>query len=71
MTNFQPELPLYFENGKDLVWFTDEQDLLKKCEYYLLHEDERKAIAARGYEKVKEHHNLTGRVEQLLSICSR
>lgn len=65
ITNFQPELPLYFENGVDLVWFEDLDDLINKCRYYLEHEDERERIAANGYKKVREFHSMNHRIEQI------
>lgn len=57
ITNFQPELVMYFKNGEDIVWFEDEADLVKKVGYYLSHEDERKRIALNGQKKVRELHN--------------
>lgn len=33
--------------------FTDENDMLNKLEYYLLHEEERMAIALNGHKAVK------------------
>lgn len=65
ITNFQLELPLYFENGKDLVWFEDERDLIGKVKYYLEHDEERRAIAKNGRRKVKEFHNYDVRLDEL------
>lgn len=63
ITNFQPELVMYFKNGEDLVWFEDEADLIKKVRYYLTHEDERKKIALNGQKKVSELHNYDERLK--------
>ena len=52
LTNFQPELLMYFENEKDLVYY-DSLDDMQKAKYYLTHEDERIEIAKNGHEKVK------------------
>lgn len=65
MTNNQPELALYFEDGKDLVTFDSYEDLHKKAEYYLSHEEERKAIALSGYEKVKKLHQYGNRLDEM------
>ena len=65
MTNNQPELALYFEDGKDLVTFDSYEDLQKKAEYYLSHEDERKNIALNGYEKVKKLHQYSNRLDEM------
>lgn len=65
LTNYQPELLLYFENGKDLVIFEDVDDMIKKIEYYLNHEDERAQIAKNGYEKVKKLHQYQNRFDEM------
>ncbi len=65
ITNFQPELVMYFRNGVDLVWFEDEADLVKKVGYYLSHEDERKRIALNGQKKVRELHNYDVRLRAI------
>lgn len=70
MTNFQAELPLYFEEGTDLVCFDDEHDLVGKAVYYLAHEEERRQIAKNGYEKVKKYHSYRSRIEQMLRIAA-
>lgn len=68
ITNFQLELPLYFENGVDLVWFEDERDLVAKVKYYLEHEDERRRIAYNGQQKVRKLHNYDSRLEVMEKI---
>ncbi len=68
ITNFQPELVMYFKNGEDLVWFEDETDLVKKVRYYLVHEDERKRIALNGQKKVRELHNYDVRFDCIEKI---
>lgn len=54
LTNYQPEIAQYFEDGKELVVYEDFQDLYRKIDYYLAHEQERKEIAHAGYCKVRE-----------------
>lgn len=44
------------------------QDLLDKVHYYLEHEEERRAIARRGYEKVKAHHTYRHRIQEMLEV---
>ena len=68
LTNRQAELAYYFEDGEDLVCFSDEADLMKKAEYYLTHEAERMQIAKNGYQKVKEEHTYRNRLEKIISI---
>lgn len=54
LSNYQPELAEYFEEGKELVLFYDKQDCLEKIAYYLSHEEERARIAEMGQKKVRE-----------------
>lgn len=68
ITNFQPELPMFFENGKEVVYFEDKQDLLKKVKYYLEHEEERRAIAQNAYNKVKKYHGYQQRFDEMSKI---
>ena len=70
LTNFQAELPAYFENKKDLVWFEDQEELLELTGYYLSHEEERREIAQKGFEKVKKYHSYHQRIENLMNIIT-
>ena len=53
LTNYQAELPQYFEYGQDIVWYESKEDLLEKCAYYLDHESERTEITRKGHEIAK------------------
>ncbi|WMJ90222.1 CgeB family protein [Anaerocolumna sp. MB42-C2] len=66
LTNYQAEIPEYFEIGKDLDTFGSQEELLYKVGYYLKHEDERKKIAFSGYQKVKQYHTFELRLEEML-----
>lgn len=67
LTNYQAEIPYFFEEGKDLVCFDGVDDLKDKVGYYLTHEEERCAIAEHGYRKVKETHNYIERIRAILA----
>lgn len=66
MTNYQPELPDYFEIGEDLEAYSSMEELLDKCAYYLKHEDIRQQIARKGYEKVCAGHTRLHRIKKML-----
>ena len=68
LTNYQAELPLYLEDGKDLVCFEDLHQLKELAAYYLAHEKERQQIAGHGYETVKQYHSYRSRIKELLEI---
>lgn len=67
LTNYQPELTSFFENGKDIVFYDSIEDMVNKARYYLEHEDERKKIAQSGHEKVKKYHSYDIRIEEIFS----
>lgn len=69
LTNYQSEIPEYFEIGRELDVFADERELLDKIAFYLENEEIRKEIAANGYRKVKERHSLEIRLGQLLEAA--
>lgn len=58
LTNYQPEIAEYFEDGTHLVMYSGLADLAAKAEYYLNHDEERLAIAQNGNRKVRECFDL-------------
>lgn len=68
LTNYQAELPEYFEIGTDLEAYGSMEELLDKAAYYLQHDTERLAIARNGYEKVKQHHTYDQRIETMIRV---
>ncbi len=70
MTNWQEELPEMYEPGVEVDYFTSEEELLEKAGYYLEHEDERKAIALRGYERTKSEHTYDSRIAEMIRVVN-
>ena len=66
ITNFQSEIPEYYEDGVDLVTYDSIPDLKEKVNYYLTHEEERKQIAKNGYEKTKNHYTFVHCLNQII-----
>ena len=69
LTNYQADLFRHFEAGKHFDYFTDDDDLLRKIEYYLDHEDERMTIAETAMKLVKENHNLEDYLKEMLDFA--
>jgi hypothetical protein len=46
-----------FKDGKHLVTYSDEEEMVEKISYYLKHENERREIARRGLEEVRRTHS--------------
>ncbi len=55
-----------FEDGKHLILYDDEHDIVEKAAYYLEHADEREAIARTGYETVLAKHTYLHRVDTII-----
>ncbi len=51
------ETQFILKDGKEAAYFKDGKDLLKKINYYLLHEKERESIAVRAYEKINKNYS--------------
>ncbi|MDE7332500.1 MAG: glycosyltransferase [Lachnospiraceae bacterium] len=66
LSNYQTEIPEYFEIGKDLVCYESIEDLKEKAAYYLTHDDIRMEIARNGYEKVKAQHTWAHRISSMM-----
>ena len=62
LSNYQAEIPEYFEIGKDLDCYESLTDLKEKVAFYLTHDDIRMEIANNGYQKVKQFHTYKHRI---------
>ncbi|GGP09211.1 glycosyltransferase family protein [Oceanobacillus neutriphilus] len=67
LTDEVPKLDTLLEDGKHLVLFDSDQDLLEKIEYYLTHVDEAQIIATAGYQHLLKHHTYEHRAKALLN----
>ena len=67
ISNYQKELTELFEEDKEIVLFRNEEELLKKIDYYLSHEEERKAIALRGQKKVLSSHDFSDGLNRVIN----
>lgn len=70
LTNYQEDFLEDFEPGVDFVYYDSYDDLLRKTEYYLSHEEERQQIAKNGYEKVKKYHTYRNRFDTMLKVMN-
>ena len=60
-----------FQDGRDLVRFTDAEDLVNKVTYYLSQDRERRKIATQGRQTVLSHHTYRHRIREVLRhICN-
>ncbi|MDD3415232.1 MAG: DUF3880 domain-containing protein [Lachnospiraceae bacterium] len=67
LTNFQADFLDYFIPDEDFVYYESEQDLLNKIDFYLIHDAERKKIAASGQQKVLQNFSYVNQLQKMFS----
>ena len=60
---------LHFEEDKEIVAFSDAAEFMKKAEYYLAHENERRAIAEASQKRCYRDHTYLKRLEKILQTA--
>lgn len=68
ITNYQADLPEYFENGKDLVWYESYEELFELVAYFLQHDGEREKIAQNGHQIVKQQFTYEVLFQKIFSM---
>jgi spore maturation protein CgeB len=63
MVEYMPELEEFFEVGKEIVCYTDPDDLADKCRYYLEHDADRERIRLAGHKRAIKDHSWQKRFE--------
>jgi spore maturation protein CgeB len=66
MSDSQKDVFRLFSSGKQLVCFNDVQDLKAKIDHFLNRDEERRMIAAAGYEEVIHKHTYRHRLQSML-----
>lgn len=67
LSNYQADFMDDFIPGEDFDYYESKEDLLRKLDYYLNHEEERAAIAKNGHDKIAKAHTYRHRVREMLS----
>lgn len=70
MLDKNPGLEKVFENEKDVVFFDDCNDFVKKAKYYMARPEERLRIGVNGRVKTLKSHTYQNRARQLLNVLS-
>ena len=68
LTNYQAEIADFFDDKKEIVMFSDFEDMCAKIDYYLEHEEERKMIAHNGYLKVKKEFDYSVAIPKMVNL---
>lgn len=69
LSNYQEEIPEYFNIGEDLAVYNSQENLLAQVEYFLQHDDERERIAKNGQNKVKKLHTYANRLHEIIQTA--
>lgn len=69
LTNFQADLLDFFIPDEDFVYYEDEDDLIRKIDYYLEHDEKRQQIAQNGHAKVLKNHSFEKCLSGIFSIA--
>lgn len=66
LSDIRHSLGAAFAPGEEIATYASPEELVEKAEYYLNHEEERQAVALRGYARTMREHTYPRRVRQLL-----
>jgi spore maturation protein CgeB len=66
LTENAPGLERYFRVGQEVATFESTSDLIDKVRYYLVHPDERDAVARAGHERTMAEHTYDRRISEIL-----
>ena len=69
LTTYHEELARCFLSDQEMVFYSDEKDLVKKVKYYLGHLEEALEIGLAGRKKALAEHTWTKRWEKILEVC--
>lgn len=71
LTNYQEELPLYYEIGKEVIAYTSLEECRDLCDYYLRHDTEREQIKKAGFERTKADHTIENRMTDMIRTLNQ
>lgn len=66
LTDYSPELEEHYRIGEEIACYREVEDLREKARYYLAHDPERSAIAARGYARALTLPTIRDRMQAVI-----
>ncbi len=66
LTAYSPSLEEIFGRGKELDWFESFEECCAKITYYLQHDEERRKIAAAGYQSAHNEYSYDTMVNRII-----
>ncbi len=71
ITDHKSNIKQLFRVGKEIVTYKSVDELIKKVNYYLSHEKERKKIARAGQERTLKEHTYYNRMKKIINIIHK
>jgi hypothetical protein len=71
LAHYSPGLEKYFEDGKHLVWFRDQTEMLKKINEYINDDNARAEIAGAGQSLVYQKYTWEGPMRTMMEILEQ
>lgn len=68
LTDIRDDLTRFYTPDKEIVTYASTEELIHKLDYYLHHEEERRAIALNALKRTREEHTYVHRLSQMLRI---
>lgn len=65
LTNYQSEFLDYFIPGEDYDFFESPEEMLRKIDYYIEHDELRNQIAQNALNKIKKYHSFHKRIAEM------
>ena len=56
ITQYSKELDYFYEDGKEVISFSNEHELIDKCSFYNANKSAREKIAHQGYKRAINDH---------------
>lgn len=69
LSTYQAEIPELFSVGEEIVLYSSYEELMDLTSYYLFHDEERREIAAAGFERVKKDYSLEKQIEKMMLMA--
>jgi spore maturation protein CgeB len=70
LTEDQPELPEYFTPDREVLTYSNRDDLLEKARFYLAHQEHAERIRRAGLERARREHTWQHRFTQLFTLLN-
>ncbi|ANE46099.1 spore maturation protein cgeB [Paenibacillus swuensis] len=68
LTDARADLERFYVPGHEIATYSSPEEMLHKLEHYLIHENERRAIALRGLRRTMSEHTYAHRLHQALTL---